>query len=88
MKTTAEPTDKKLFLDVIEDKALIEERIARHIRERLPEADETEIMEAVDREYTRLLNGARVTMHIPTLTEKLAAEDVIAHRFTTPISNR
>lgn len=75
----SEPSHKPsqgLLLDVEKDKAKIEEHIADHIHERLPNVDRTEIMEAVEGVYEKLLKVARVKTHIPTLAEHEALEEI------------
>lgn len=69
-----------LFLDPEKDKLEVEQKIIARIEELLPNANHEEVVNAVETEYEELLAQAKVKVHIPTLVEKMAKEDVKYHR--------
>lgn len=69
----------RVFLDPEVDKSEIEKHIIARIEQLLPHADHEEVARAVEVEYEELLLAAKVKIHIPTLVEKLAKEDVRYH---------
>lgn len=72
--------NESLFVDPEKDKLKIEERIIAKIEEMLPEADHDEVVAAVEADYEELLAEAKVKIHIPTLVENVAKQDVKNHR--------
>ncbi len=70
---------KKLFLDPEIDKVEVEKHIIKRIEELMPDSDHEEVVRAVEVEYEELLANAKVKIHLPTLVEKLAREDVRNH---------
>lgn len=74
------PDKEGLFLDPEKDKLEFEERIIKRIEELLPDSNHEEVVRAVETEYEEMLAHAKVKLHIPTLVEKVAKEDVRYHR--------
>jgi len=56
-------------LDPTVDKERIEEGIARAIEEQIQNLDDSEVLAAVKDKYEKLLAGAKIKQHVPTLTE-------------------
>lgn len=76
MTTTSVSGGGVIALDVEGDKAVIEEHIVDHIQERMPDVERKEIEVAVESVYERLLDQARIKLHIPTLVEHDAADEI------------
>lgn len=67
---------KKLFLDPVEEKESMKQRITDVVNEQFKSAGKEQIADIVDKRYDELLAHASVTQHVPTLAEGRAKSEL------------